>query len=218
MYQFANRREAGRLLARQLQSYANRSDVLILALPRGGVPVGYEVAVALHAPLDVFIVRKIGAPWNEELAIGAVASGGAWRLDQSIIYELGISQHDIERIVERESREVQRRERVYRGNIPFPNLDGRIVILVDDGLATGSSMLVAAEAIRRQSPNQLIVAAPVASESAAEAVRRIADDCVVLMMPEPLYGIGMYYEDFSQTTDDEVLTLLQRSAQEQHQI
>lgn len=217
MYQFVNRREAGRLLAHELLGYANRSDVLVLALPRGGVPVGYEVALALHAPLDVFIVRKIGAPWNEELAIGAVASGGAWRLDQSIIYELGISRHDIERIVEKESHEVQRRERVYRGNIPFPSLDGRIVILVDDGLATGSSMLVAAEAIRRQSPSQLIVAAPVASESAAEAVRRIADDCVVLIMPEPLYGIGMYYKDFSQTTDDEVLTLLQRSAQEQHQ-
>lgn len=218
MDQFVNRREAGRLLALRLMEYANRSDVIVLALPRGGVPIGYEVALALGAPLDVFVVRKIGVPWNEEVAIGAVASGGIWTLDTPLIRKLQISHSDLDRIIVKELRELERRERVYRGMRPFPKLQGRVVIVVDDGLATGASMMAAVEAIRQQSAgSSIVVATPVASPEACLAVRRIADACIALMIPDPLYSVGMYYTDFSQTTDDEVLTLLQRAADQSTQ-
>jgi putative phosphoribosyl transferase len=213
MNKFANRREAGRLLAQQLVEYSNNSDVVVLALPRGGVPVGYEVAAGLSAPLDVFVVRKIGTPWNEELAIGAVASGGTWILDTPLIRDLRIDNDDLHRIIARELRELDRRERLYRGGRPLTDLAGRVVIVVDDGLATGSSMLAAVGAIRGRSPASIIVATPVASRSACLALRRVADACVALMTPEPLYGVGMYYEDFSQTSDDEVLALLKQAAE-----
>ena len=213
MDKFTDRREAGRLLAQQLVAYSNNPNVTVLALPRGGVPVGYEVAVGLAAPLDVFVVRKIGTPWNEELAIGAVASGGTWILDTPMIRDLRIDNDDLHRIIARELRELDRRERLYRGSRPLPDLGGRIVIVVDDGLATGASMLAAVGAIRHHSPASIVVATPVASRSACLAVRRVADECVSLMTPEPLYGVGMYYEDFSQTTDDEVLKLLKKAAE-----
>jgi putative phosphoribosyl transferase len=157
MQRFANRHEAGRLLAKRLSAYANRSGVTVLALPRGGVPVGYEVAVALHAPLDVFIVRKLGAPWNEELAIGALASGGTRILNERMIRDLGISNEDVERITAAERVELERRGRAYRGAWPFPAVRDRVVILVDDGLATGASMTAAVRAIREQSPSGLFL-------------------------------------------------------------
>lgn len=174
--------------------------------------MAYEVATALHVPLDVFIVRKIGAPWNEELAIGALASGGVRILNEPLIRELGVGDAELDRITAKEQRELERREHAYRGTRPSPDVRGRIVILVDDGLATGSSMLAAVEAIRAQAPAAIVVATPVASDTACEAVRRVADLCVCLTMPEPLYGIGLSYEDFSQTTDQEVIALLEAAA------
>ena len=215
MNRFTDRRAAGRLLAQELLDYADRSDVLIIALPRGGVPVGYEIATRLAAPLDVLVVRKIGTPWNEELAIGAVASGGTLMLDNTLISELRIGKAELDRIIAAEMRELERRDALYRGHRRFPELAGRVVIVVDDGLATGASMLAALRAIRQHSPANLIVAVPVASRSAVAVVEEVADSCVTLMIPEPLYGVGMYYDDFSQTSDHEVLALLERAARSQ---
>ena len=215
MNRFADRRAAGRLLAQALVNYANRPDVIIIALPRGGVPVGYEVATRLDAPLDVFVVRKIGTPWNKELAIGAVASGGTLMLDNTLISELRIGKAELDPIIAAEMRELERREVLYRGHRRFPELARRVVIVVDDGLATGASMLAAVRAIRQHSPASLIVAVPVASRSAVAAVEKVADSCVALMVPEPLYGVGTYYDDFSQTSDNEVLALLERAARAQ---
>lgn len=212
MTTFKDRREAGRLLAQQLVAYSNKPNVTVLALPRGGVPVAYEVAAGLSAPLDVFVVRKIGTPWNEEYAIGAVASGGTWILDTPRIRDLRIDNEELHSIIARELRELDRRERLYRGGRPMQDLTGRIVIVVDDGLATGASMLAAVGAIRHHSPASIVVATPVASRSACIAVRQVADECVALQTPEPLYGVGMYYQDFSQTSDDEVLSLLKQAA------
>lgn len=214
MERFINRRQAGQFLAQRLARYADSADVTVLALPRGGVPVAYEIAHLLHVPLDVLVVRKIGAPWNEELAVGAVASGGTRILDLPLIQQMRIHPGDIEQIIADEMRELARRERVYREGRPWPDLRGRRVILVDDGLATGASMRAAVNAVRRQSPRQVIVATPVASVDAYHAMRAIADACVALLIPESLYGVGMYYQDFSQTTDDEVVTLLRQAAQE----
>ena len=215
MNRFTDRRAAGRLLAQELLDYADRSDVLITALPRGGVPVGYEIATRLGAPLDVLVVRKIGTPWNEELAIGAVASGGTLMLDNTLISELRIGKAELDRIIAAELRELERRDALYRGHRRFPELAGRVVIVVDDGLATGASMLAALRAIRQHSPANLIVAVPVASRSAVAVVEEVADSCVTLMIPEPLYGVGMYYDDFSQTSDNEVLALLELAARSQ---
>ncbi|HEY7898169.1 MAG TPA: phosphoribosyltransferase family protein, partial [Gemmatimonadaceae bacterium] len=170
MNRFTDRRAAGRLLAQELLDYADRSDVLIIALPRGGVPVGYEIATRLGAPLDVLVVRKIGTPWNEELAIGAVASGGTLMLDNTLISELRIGKAELDRIIAAEMRELERRDALYRGHRRFPELAGRVVIVVDDGLATGASMLAALRAIRQHSPANLIVAVPVASRSAVAVV------------------------------------------------
>jgi len=214
MERFMNRRHAGQFLAQRLSRYADGADVMVLALPRGGVPVAYEIAHLLHVPLDVLVVRKIGVPWNEELAVGAVASGGTRVLDLPLIKQLRIHPGDIEQIITDETRELARRERVYREGRPWPDLRGRRVILVDDGLATGASMRAAVNAVRQQSPRQVIVATPVASVDAYHTMRAIADVCVALLIPEPLYGVGMYYQDFSQTTDGEVVTLLRQAAQE----
>lgn len=208
---FLNRREAGRILAERLGEYANRQNILVLALPRGGVPVGYEVAAALDASLDVFVVRKLGAPWNEELAIGAIASGGIGIVDRRAVELLGISQQEIDRIVAAERRELERRERLYRGGRPFPELAGKTVLLVDDGLATGSTMRVAIEAIQSRGPAKVIAAVPVASREACAIVASAADECVCAMTPEPFYGVGEWYTDFSQTTDADVLELLGRA-------
>jgi predicted phosphoribosyltransferase len=205
-----DRSEAGKRLARELLRYASRSDVLVLALPRGGVPVGFEVARALGVPLDVFVVRKLGMPFHEELAMGAIASGGARFLNDDVIQLYAISDDEIDRVIESEIRELERRERVYRGERTFPTLEGRIVILVDDGLATGATMRAAVMALREQSPLRIVVAVPVAAPDTCAAFRDIADEIVCLETPEPFDAVGMWYQDFSQTTDREVHELLAR--------
>ena len=205
---FRDRREAGRFLARELAAYANRPDVIVLALPRGGVPVGYEIAQALHAPLDVFLVRKLGVPGHEEYAMGAIASGGVSVLNEEVVQRLGISPYPIETLAAREQRELERRERAYRGERPPPEVSGRTVILVDDGLATGASMQAAVLALRRLQPARIVVAVPVAAPETCEQLREIADEVVCATTPEPFYAVGLWYEDFSQTSDEEVRALL----------
>lgn len=216
---FRNRREAGQQLSAKLQQYAGRPDVIVLALPRGGVPVAFEVATALDVPLDVFVVRKLGLPWHEELAIGALASGGVRFLDQDLIRVAGVSDDDIRRVTALEQIELERRERLYRDDRPFPDLAGKTVILVDDGLATGSTMRAAVAALRQEGPARVIVAVPVASPDTCEAFRDIADDIVCAVTPERFYAVGLWYEDFSQTTDEEVHYLLdQARAAHEHQL
>lgn len=209
---FRNRREAGRALGTELGAYTGRDDVVVLGLPRGGVPVAFEVAVALDAPLDVFLVRKLGAPGQEELAMGAIASGGVRTLNPSVIESLRISPEDIDRTARSEEKELRRREVSYREDRPPLDLEGRIVILVDDGLATGSSMRAAVEAVRKLAPERIVVAVPVAPPSTAREMRRIADDVVCVATPEPFYSVGRFYEEFEQTTDEEVRDLLRRAA------
>jgi putative phosphoribosyl transferase len=204
---FRDRTEGGVVLARQLERFAGQ-DVIVLALPRGGVPVGYEVARALRAPLDVFLVRKLGAPGHEELAVGALASGGVRVLDHELIRHLRITDAEIERIAALEQAELRRRELRYRGDRPPPAVDGRTVILVDDGLATGSSMRAAIRAVRQQHPARVVAAAPVGARSTCEALAREADEVICAAMPEPFQAVGLWYEHFAQTTDDEVETLL----------
>ena len=205
---FRNRRDAGRRLAAELRTYANRSDVIVLALPRGGVPVGYEVATALGVPLDVFVVRKLGLPWHEELAMGALASGGVRILDDDLIRVARVSTQDIERVTATEQVELERRERRYRGDRPFPDLTGKTVLLVDDGLATGSTMRAAVAALRQEVARRIVVAVPVAAPATCDAFRDIADDIVCAETPEPFRAVGLWYDDFSQTTDEEVHELL----------
>jgi len=205
---FRNRTEAGRRLAEKLAAYAGRPDILVLALPRGGVPVGYEVARALGAPLDVFVVRKLGVPGYEELAMGAVATGGVRVLNDEIVRGLGISEHEIDAAVARELQELARRERLYRGDRPPPDVASRTVILVDDGLATGATMRAAVAALRQQHPARIVVAVPTASPDTCEALKAEADDVICAMTPEPFFAVGHWYEDFTQTTDNEVRELL----------
>jgi predicted phosphoribosyltransferase len=205
---FRDRREAGRQLARYLAAYANRPDVLVFALPRGGVPVAYEVARALNAPLDVYMVRKLGLPGHEELAMGAVASGGVRVLNRDVVEELDIPQYVIDAVAQKELQELERRERVYRGDRPFPDVRGKTVILVDDGLATGSTMRAAARALRQLGPARLVVAVPTSSRETCDALRNEVDDIVCAITPEPFYAVGLWYDDFSQTTDEEVRELL----------
>jgi putative phosphoribosyl transferase len=211
---FRNRIQAGRLLAQRLQKYAGDPDLLVLALPRGGVPVGFEVARALNAELDVFLVRKLGLPGHEELAMGAIASGGIRVINRHLVEALGVSEDEIEAVAQEEERELVRRERLYRGNRPPPRIQGRTVILVDDGLATGSTMRAAVEALRQQHPAKLVVAVPIAESSTCEDLAQEVDEIVCAVTPEPFIGVGLWYEDFSQTTDQEVEDLLQRAAQE----
>ena len=209
---FENRADAGRQLAAKLAAYAG-ADTRVLALPRGGVPVAYEVAMALHAPLDVFVVRKIGAPGREELAIGAIASGGVRVLNEETIAYLGVDRETIEGITQRELRELQRREQTYRGDLPAHDVAHRTVILVDDGLATGASMHAAILALRERVPRRLIVAVPVAPADTCAALEPLADNLVVLATPDPFRGVGAWYADFSQISDDEVRSLLAQAAQ-----
>jgi len=211
---FRNRSDAGRQLANQLTAYANRPDVLVLALPRGGVPVAYEVARALNAPLDVFLVRKLGLPGHEELAMGAIATGGVRVLNEDVVRALDIRDDLIASVAAQQQRELQRRERAYRGDRPAPNVRGRTVILVDDGLATGSSMRAAVAALRRQEPARIIIAVPVGSPATCEEFQTEVDETVCARTPEPFYAVGAWYDDFSQTTDEEVHDLLGRAAEE----
>src|SRR4051812_19087961 len=208
---FANRSEAGRLLASRLADLGSRNDVVVLALPRGGVPVGYEVAKALRAPLDVFVVRKLGVPGQEELAMGALASGHVTVLNQSVIHGLGITESEIKAAIEREELELGRREREYRESRPPLEVTGRVAILVDDGLATGSSMRVAAAALRQKSPAQIVVAVPVASATTCSEFKTEVDRVICAATPEPFWAVGQWYRDFSQTTDQEVRDLLHRA-------
>ncbi|MEA2961574.1 MAG: hypothetical protein QOI46_1672 [Alphaproteobacteria bacterium] len=207
---FRDRRDAGRLLAEKLAAYANRPDALVLALPRGGVPVAYEVARALGAPLDVFVVRKLGVPGYEELAMGAVATGGVRVLNDQLVERLGIPEQMIDAVAARELQELARRERRYRGGRPPPDVRGRTVILVDDGLATGATMHAAIEALRQQKPTRIVVAVPTASPETCEEMKTKADDVICAITPEPFQAVGRWYQDFSQTTDEEVETLLSR--------
>ena len=209
---FQDRFEAGRLLASKLKDYANRPDVVVLALPRGGVPVGYEVAKALNVPLDVFVVRKLGLPGHEELAMGAIASGGARVLNPDVVQALGIPEDMIELVAAKEQRELERREREYRdGRAPI-DVSGRTVILVDDGLATGSSMRVAAAALQAKQPSQIIIAVPVASAQTCSELQAEVEEVICAVTPEPFWAVGQWYKDFSQTSDEEVRDLLRRAA------
>jgi predicted phosphoribosyltransferase len=210
---FRDRTEAGRALAERLAAYANRPDVIVLALPRGGVPVAYEVARALHAPLDVFLVRKLGVPGQEELAMGAVATGGVRVLNEQVVRALRIPDSVIDAVAAWELEELARRERLYRGDRPPPDVRGKTVILVDDGLATGSTMLAAVKALRQQQPARIVVAVPVAAPDTCELLREEVDDIVCAATPEPFYAVGLWYQDFSQTTDEEVRELLAQSTE-----
>jgi len=207
---FRNRTDAGRQLAEKLAAYANRPDVLVLALPRGGVPVAFELARAFGAPLDVFLVRKLGVPGYEELAMGAVATGGVRVLNDEIVRGLGISEHEIDAVVARELRELSRRDRLYRGDRPPSDVAGRTVILVDDGLATGATMRAAVQALRQQQPRRIVAAVPTASPDTCQVLKAEADDVICAITPEPFFAVGHWYDDFTQTTDDEVRELLAR--------
>ncbi len=216
---FKNRQEAGKLLAAHLSAYAGRSDVLVLALPRGGVPVGFEVAQALGVLLDILLVRKLGVPGQEEYAMGAIAAGGWSVLQPDVMKTLGIPKDAVEAIMRREEAELVRREKLYRANRPAPELKDYTVILVDDGLATGSTMRVAVQATRAGMPARVVVAVPVAAPQTCQAIGEIVDEIVCLRMPEPFYAVGQWYEHFDQTSDDEVIHLLDAGhrAQTQHQ-
>src|SRR5579884_3806568 len=211
---FHDRAEAGQVLARELASYANRPDVMVLALPRGGVPVGYEVARALHAPLDVFLVRKLGVPGHEELAMGAIASGNVRVLNPDVVDGLHIPASIIDRVAASERRELDRRDREYRDGRPPPDVRGKTVILVDDGLATGATMRAALLALREEHPARLVAAVPVAPPATCRELRAYADDVVCAWTPEPFYGVGVWYQDFAPTSDDEVRRLLQLSREQ----
>jgi putative phosphoribosyl transferase len=205
---FRDRIEAGELLAEQLTGYANRPDVLVLGLPRGGVPVAFCVAKKLNAPFDVFVVRKLGLPGHPELAMGAIASGGVRVLNGEVVDSLRVPDQVIDAVAEQEQRELERRERAYRGDRPVPAVDGRTVIIVDDGVATGSTMVAAIAALRQLGAGRTVVAAPTIARSTYDYLRKSADAVVAVIVPEEFYGVGQWYEDFSQTTDDEVRELL----------
>jgi predicted phosphoribosyltransferase len=205
---FRDRRDAGRRLVAALGAYSGRTDLLVLALPRGGVPVGYEVARALHAPLDVMQVRKLGVPGHEELAMGAIASGGVRILSEDVVETLGITERVIATVAAAEEQELDRRERAYRGDRPFPDLCGRTVILVDDGLATGATMRAAAAALRAQGVGCLVAAVPVAPQEACDRLRTLVDDVICAETPTPFGSVGEWYEDFTQVTDGDVRALL----------
>ena len=211
---FHNRSEAGKYLANKLAKYADREDVLVLALPRGGVPVGFEVARRVNAPLDIFLVRKLGVPGQEELAMGAIASGGVRVLNRDVVDYLGIPGEVIDAVAAEELWELERRERAYRGSRPEPDVRDKTAILVDDGLATGSTMRAAATALRQQNPTRIVIAVPVSAPQTCDEDQMGADEIICASTPEPFMGVGKWYRDFSQTTDEEVRELLERAEQE----
>jgi len=206
---FVDRYEAGRLLAAKLEHLAGRRDLTVLALPRGGVPVAFEIATRLGAPMDVFTVRKLGVPGQEELAMGAIAPGNTLVLNESLVSYLRIPQSIIEGVAAIERKELERRNRLYRGVRPPPEITNRTIVLIDDGLATGSTMRAAIFAVRRQDPKTIIVAVPVAPPSTLAELQREADDVISLLQPDPFDGVGRWYSDFSQTSDDEVRNLIE---------
>ena len=210
---YRDRSSAGRFLAHKLKKYAHRDDVLVLALPRGGVPVAYEVADSLEAPLDIFLVRKLGVPGHEELAMGAIATGGVRVLNEDVIDYLDIPPSVIELVTASEQDELMRRDLAYRGAHGPPEVTDKIVIIVDDGLATGSSMRAAVQTLRKQSPKKIVVAVPVSATEACNQELIGADELFCGVTPEPFYGVGRWYDDFEQTTDDEVRTLLEEARQ-----
>ena len=210
---FRNRVEAGRLLAKRLMAYQNHPNALVLALPRGGVPVGFEVAKALQLPLDVFLVRKLGVPGHEELAMGAIASNSEPIFQSNILRQLDLPISTIEQVVSRQQLELQRRENLFRADRPPLDLAGKDLIVVDDGLATGSTMLAAVQAIRQQIPARIITAIPVASKDALKLISYLSDEVICLLSPEMFYSVGIWYEDFQQTEDREVIDLLQKAKQ-----
>jgi len=205
---FRDRRDAGRRLAEQLRSYANQPGLLVLALPRGGVPVAFEVARELNAPLDVFLVRKLGAPGHAELAMGAIATGGVRVINHDVVQGLAIPQHVIEAVSEREYQELTRREQLYRDDRPLPVVENQTVILVDDGLATGATMRAAAAALRQLRPSRLVIGVPVAAPPTCDEFRNEVDEIVCVETPTPFYAVGLWYDDFSPTSDEEVRELL----------
>jgi putative phosphoribosyl transferase len=205
---FEDRREAGRYLATKLQNYANRDDVLVLGLPRGGIPVAYEVAQALNAPLDIFLVRKLGVPGREELAMGAISTGGVRVLNREVVDQLSIDARTIDHVANEEMSELRRRETAYRGDCPEPQIEGQTVILVDDGLATGATMLAAVTALRQRNPASVVVAVPTASQETCSRFEAYVDEIVCAITPEPFWGVGLWYENFEQTDDAEVRKLL----------
>jgi predicted phosphoribosyltransferase len=207
---YRDRAEAGRRLAERLTRYAGTRDLLVLALPRGGVPVAHEVALSLNAPLDVFLVRKLGVPGHEELALGAIATGGVRLLNREVVEALCIPSETIDQVTATELAELNRRERKYRGNRPPPDVRGKTVLLVDDGLATGASMRAAVAAVRERRPARIVVAVPIAAASTCEELENEVDEVVCAQTPEPFHAVGLWYDDFSQTTDDEVRELLRK--------
>jgi putative phosphoribosyl transferase len=211
---FKDRAEGGQALAEKLAHYSERSDVVVLALPRGGVPVGYEVAIRVKAPLEVFLVRKLGVPGHEEFAMGAIASGGLWFVNEEVVRQLGISRRQIQQIVDREEQEMERRMEVYGSEFSKAEVRGQVVILVDDGLATGSTMRAAVAALKQKHPQRIVVGVPVASAQTCEELHDEVDEIVCVNTPEDFYAVGQWYEDFSQTSDDEVRELLNRAKEQ----
>jgi putative phosphoribosyl transferase len=209
---FADRAAAGQVLAEKLAAYAGQDDVIVLALPRGGVPVAYEVALALRAPLDVFLVRKLGAPGHEELAMGAIASGDVVVMNDEVIKSMNVSDEVVEATIAGQRLELARRESAYRGDRSPIDVAGRTVILIDDGLATGSTMRAAVTALRRQHPERIVVAVPIGAPSTCAEFRSIADEVICAVSPEPFRAVGMWYDDFTQTRDEEVSDLLARAS------
>ncbi len=206
-----DRMTAGRALAKAMANYHDRRDLLVLALPRGGVPVAFELAEALNAPLDLMLVRKLGSPGQRELAMGAIASGGVRVLNEELVSYLHVSEETLEEVAASEQKELERREQAYRGDRPWPKIAGKCVILVDDGVATGATMRVAIKALRKQNPGELVVAVPVAPPDTVHVLRKEADDVVCLATPEPFAAIGLWYVNFSQVSDEEVTELLRRA-------
>lgn len=213
MKQFSNRYEAGKVLATHLQEFAHNKKAIILALPRGGVPVAYEVALALSLPLDICLVRKLGLPGHEEYAMGAIAFGGTVMFNESIIDELKIDQDSIAKVLTAEQKELIRRELLYRGKRSFPELLGKTIILVDDGIATGSTMRAAVEALKQHKPASIIIAVPVAASSTCEEMAKLVDKVICPLKPNPFHAVGLWYNDFAQTSDEEVIALLKKTQQ-----
>jgi putative phosphoribosyl transferase len=211
---FRNRQQAGQILASRLEKYANREDVIVLGIPRGGVPVAFEVAKALNQPLDIFVLRKLGVPGYKELAFGAIGSGGVRVVNANLVAELGLSDVQVAAVIRAEQEELKRREKIYRGNRPPLEVRGRTVILIDDGIATGSSILAAIHALRQMQPAGIVVGTPVGPPDTVIRLQREVNELVCVEMPESFYGVGQFYVDFSQVSDQEVNELLDRAFQE----